>query len=312
VFNNILELTHPSSQSTSQFVPKRQHQSLELYHDDPSYDEVLQSPTPKRQRRKGLVGNQWALESTPLTPLVQTQNDFLHNWKHDHRQQYLTELLRLEAAPTDRNCSLCHDCAGSYRCIDCGMAEPLLCEQCCVRSHQGLPFHRIQHWTGKFFAPHTLDDLGLVIHMGHDGAPCPMYCLAGSSTDQFSRQADDNYTCETPAVNEEDTNDDILLGTWTSDKNVPGNQHLICVDVTGVHHRQVKWCLCPNAPEQHIQLFRMRLFSASQQRPSTAFTFNVLDMFYVEAMECKTAALNFFAKLQRLTNNAFPSSVPVC
>jgi CxC2 like cysteine cluster associated with KDZ transposases len=73
----------------------------------------------------------------------------------------------------------------------------------------------------------------------------------------------------------------------------------------------VKWCLCPNAPEHHVQLFRMHLFSASYQCPSTAFTFNLLDLFYVDAMECKTSALNFFNKLQRLTNNAFPSLVPV-
>ena len=190
------------------------------------------------------------------------------------------------------------------------MAEPLLCEQCCVKSHQALPFHRIQYWTGKFFTPHTLDDLGLVIHMGHDGAPCPMYGLGGTFTEQSGGQADDNDTSETPAHDEEDTNA-LLFGAWTSDKKVPGNQYLICVDVTGVHHRQVKWCFCPNAPEQHIQLFWMHLFSASQQRPSTAFTFNLLDMFYVEAMECKTSALNFYTKLQRLTNNAFPSSVPV-
>src|SRR5882724_11043610 len=37
----------------------------------------------------------------------------------------------------------------------------------------------------------------------------------------------------------------------------------------------------------------------------------VLDHFYMDAMECKTAGLSFFQKLRRFTNNAAPASVPV-
>ena len=42
-----------------------------------------------------------------------------------------------------------------------------------------------------------------------------------------------------------------------------------------------------------------------------AFTFEVLDHFHIDAMECKTAALNFYNKLRRLTNNVFPTTAPV-
>ncbi|KAG1843030.1 hypothetical protein F4604DRAFT_1517518, partial [Suillus subluteus] len=53
------------------------------------------------------------------------------------------------------------------------------------------------------------------------------------------------------------------------------------------------------------------MFPASTSRPRTAFTFDVLDHFLIDALECKTSAMSFFQKLRRLTNNAFPDSVPV-
>ncbi|KDQ49018.1 hypothetical protein JAAARDRAFT_112798, partial [Jaapia argillacea MUCL 33604] len=36
----------------------------------------------------------------------------------------------------------------------------------------------------------------------------------------------------------------------------------------------------------------------------------VLDHFHIDAVECKTAALNFYSKLQRITDNAFPDRLP--
>jgi len=45
--------------------------------------------------------------------------------------------------------------------------------------------------------------------------------------------------------------------------------------------------------------------------PKTVFTFDVLDHFYMDAMECKAVGLSFFQKLRRSTNNAAPASVPV-
>lgn len=106
---------------------------------------------------------------------------------------------------------------------------------------------------------------------------------------------------------------ELLLGHHVNSWNTSllPTEHVLFVASTGIHQRQVKWCQCPNAPEHHIQLFQMQFFPATLQCPSTAFTFNVLDQFYIEAMECKTAAHNFFSKLRRITNNAFPASVPV-
>jgi hypothetical protein len=55
----------------------------------------------------------------------------------------------------------------------------------------------------------------------------------------------------------------------------------------------------------------MGLFPASLKRVQTAFTFAVLDDFQMDNLECKTAGMKYFSKLQRLTSNTFPSSVPV-
>ncbi|KAG1726471.1 hypothetical protein EDB19DRAFT_1897637 [Suillus lakei] len=73
----------------------------------------------------------------------------------------------------------------------------------------------------------------------------------------------------------------------------------------------VSWCHCLGSNPQHLQLLRAGLFPASSTRPRTAFTFEVLDHFLIDALECKTSARSFYEKLTRLTNNAFPDTVPV-
>ena len=52
------------------------------------------------------------------------------------------------------------------------------------------------------------------------------------------------------------------------------------------------------------------IFLASFQRPAMAFTFEVLDHFRLDALECKTAAMNFMSKIARISNEAFPDDVP--
>ncbi|KAG1830726.1 hypothetical protein DFJ58DRAFT_671542 [Suillus subalutaceus] len=82
---------------------------------------------------------------------------------------------------------------------------------------------------------------------------------------------------------------------------------------TGVFIHNVQWCHCPESSvhQQHLHLLKAQLFPASTTCPRTAFTFEVLDHFLIDALECKTSAMSFFQKLCRLTNNAFPDSVPV-
>ncbi|KAI6143009.1 hypothetical protein BKA82DRAFT_3946695, partial [Pisolithus tinctorius] len=59
-----------------------------------------------------------------------------------------------------------------YRCPDC-LHQPLFCTECCRKSHESLPFHRIQQWTGDFYKESALHMTGIWLHLGHGGAPCP-------------------------------------------------------------------------------------------------------------------------------------------
>src|SRR5882672_5354309 len=95
----------------------------------------------------------------------------------------------------------------------------------------------------------------------------------------------------------------MFLGLWAVT--------LVIAHSNGVFHHHIQWCACPGSAPHHIQLFRHGLFSASVIFPKTAFTFDVLDHFYMDAMECKSPRLSFFQKLRRFTNNAAPASVPV-
>lgn len=107
---------------------------------------------------------------------------------------------------------------------------------------------------------------------------------------------------------EEEDEDGTPLAGWEK----RNRQCLVIVDTLGVHQLQTNWCQCKTAPEPHIQLLRNRFFPASIKRPSTAFTFSVLDYFHIDTVECKTSASSFFSKLRRLTNSSSPHSVPVC
>jgi CxC2 like cysteine cluster associated with KDZ transposases len=154
--------------------------------------------------------------------------------------------------------------------------------------HKLEPYHTIQQWNGNCFVQSTLHDLGLVLDLGHGGDCCPAY---KNSPDLVGSDFSFSYTeCSKGSMAEDD----------------------ICVvHTSGVFCSRVRYCGCIDPPEHHIQLLRLKLFPASFVRPNTAFTFALLDHFEIDAMECKTSAMNFFAKLKRLTSNAFPHEVPV-
>ena len=177
--------------------------------------------------------------------------------------------------------------------MDC-FGQALLCHSCCLEVHSSLPFHSIEKWTGRFFKKTSLNAEGFILHLGHGGLCCPANVTSATE----SEVAEDG---------ECDVVDEILLEAWEP----RDTRTLVIVDVSRVHQLIVSWCCCQGAPDHGAQLFQHRLFSASTYRPSTAFTFAVLDYFHVDAVECKTSAFNFFNKLRRLTDFSSPQSVPV-
>ncbi|KAI6146326.1 hypothetical protein BKA82DRAFT_4330418 [Pisolithus tinctorius] len=82
------------------------------------------------------------------------------------------------------------------------------------------------------------------------------------------------------------------------------------MDVTGVHFIVVNWCECGTAETQYIQLLRAKLFPSTFEKPSTAFTFAVLDDFLRDNLECGTSSMNYYSKLCQITSSVFPHLVP--
>ncbi|KAG1844998.1 hypothetical protein F4604DRAFT_1595844, partial [Suillus subluteus] len=257
-------------------------------------------------------------------------NDYLRQWV-PKTQQYLNILLGREAL-ADRLCII-SGTDGVYKCHQC-FGEPLLCTNCCRMEHQRLPFHRISQWTGGLFEDCCLVKTGLVIWLGHNGNPCPCQgyevddieeLFATTSTD--SEHADDNVG---PKQNPKDSNngndaydaelDEQPTGVRYSNDidDLPTGVPFIrnhktmttIVDKSGVHTHIIKYCTCADTPSADIQLFQMGMFPASFSQPKTAFTFDVLDDFLLDNLECGTSAMNYYSKLRRMTTGVFPHLVP--
>jgi hypothetical protein len=186
---------------------------------------------------------------------------------------YLSILLDSEApGQLHDKCTLCLQADNEIRCLSC-IGHCGWCRICAVKAHRSLPFHRLQRWNGRFYEVISLQDLGFTLNLGHNGDICPL------------------------STGENERIDRITM-----------------VDSAGIFVHTVKWCRCNGASDQdkHLQLLRHRLFPSTVLRPQTAFTFNVLDEFLIDSLECKTSASSFYSKLRRLTNNAFPDILPVC
>ncbi|KAI6009296.1 hypothetical protein EDC04DRAFT_2610615 [Pisolithus marmoratus] len=95
-------------------------------------------------------------------------------------------------------------------------------------------------------------------------------------------------------------------GEWEDVENIPlhlrppvGSKYLTIVDVTRVHFVLVQACQCSNADSYHKQLFWAKLCPSTLERPSTAFTFFVLDDFLRDNVECGTSGMNYYSKLHQ-------------
>jgi hypothetical protein len=222
---------------------------------------------------------------------LQTPHEALLQWL-PHRQEYLDEILGLEAPPVTNECLSCGINQFTHRCIDC-FGHPIFCQGCCLNIHERHPYHQIEKWAGECFIRDSLYKLGLVLHLGHGGKHCPSHQLYEDFPDH---RMDIEPTGE--AIQDD------------SDSEVDQNDIYI-VHSSGIFRSRIQYCQCEGAPERHIQLLRLNLFPSSLVSPQTVFTFAVLDLFEIDSLECKTSAMNFFSKLRQQTNNAFPHRVPV-
>ena len=249
------------------------------------------------------------------------------------RPTFLREIVEREAPPEPRMCSICSKSL-EWRCDDC-FGSPSFCTTCCVSSHMLHPFHRIAHWTGSTFYRSSLRKAGFVLYLCHSGAACPSVPSSETSPPSAAHEPQDCTPAEQGGASDNDqadqtqnhrqgevhdTDDEDLdfdtAGLSSGEMRVPkgsdgrGNSWMTLVDITGVHFLPVHFCTCPNAPMRYIQLLRHALYPVSYDRPQTAFSFRVLDDFDLDNLETKGTAQRYYAKLCRLTNNAFPHAVP--
>jgi hypothetical protein len=98
-------------------------------------------------------------------------------------------------------------------------------------------------------------------------------------------------------------------------KDVPrddefGNPFVTIVDVSGIHHLPLLTCSCQGGGRDVQDCLFSGLFPASFRIIRTLFTLSVLDDCRLANLECKTTTYQYYQKLRRTTNPAFPSSVP--
>jgi hypothetical protein len=83
---------------------------------------------------------------------------------------------------------------------------------------------------------------------------------------------------------------------------------LTTLHTNGWHVTKVRYCTCPTAPTYAVQLFRARLFPASYERPATAFSFDVLDIFEELTLKSKIGMFDFFESMLAVTGKNLPST----
>lgn len=201
---------------------------------------------------------------------------------------YLHEITKLEGRGVVTSCQECGVAEGIIRCRDC-FAEPMYCHRCCLGTHERHPFHRILRWSGGFFSETSLHDEGCVLYLGHNGGPCPVEHREDKANGIHGKTSD--YEDSWEDVDPQETED--RRGSAGSP-----TQTLTAVDCNGVHKIRISWCSCPESLKKDMQLLHVHLFPATIVRPSTVFTFRVLEYFHIDAVECKTVAMNFFSKLR--------------
>ena len=100
-------------------------------------------------------------------------------------------------------------------------------------------------------------------------------------------------------------------GNFLHSTTYTGDRMMVVVDVDGIHEISVTFCVCDNAASDDLQILDLGYYPATTIRPRTMFTQRVLDDFLLANKECKTATRNYYNKLRRTTNDAFPHMVPV-
>ena len=216
------------------------------------------------------LGNTSIPISNPDPPLL--------DWMRHHRDTYLDELIRHDGRGGTELCANC-GATGLFKCKDC-FGYRLLCQKCFTDAHVFLPFHR------------PLVCLSFLVYFDSKHLSQPQYW-----TGQFF----DDVSLKSLGVK-------LKLGHCGSDCRIPheSSAAFTVVDITGVHVVDVEFCGCyasVGGSHPRNQLLRAGLFPATHTRPTTAFTFEVLDTFHLLTLQGKISAYDFYHSLAHKSDN---------
>lgn len=191
------------------------------------------------------------------------------------RAHYLPYFIRHEApSEPDPNCAKCDSAGTTYRCDDC-FGDDMLCRECCNSRHSIHPFHTIKSWTPgplAHFKRSTHLERQYTLHLGHGGSKCPAYRL----TD-------------------------------------PPTRFMIIAHTNGLHALNVVFCSCRSEyNDDWRQLLKHRIFPATDARPETAFTFQVLQHAQLCNLTAKMAIFDYTKTLTMLSGGSSQPYVRVC
>ena len=260
------------------------------------------------------------------------------------RKTYLRQMLATEAHG-GQTCSCCER-VPQWQCLCC-LSQPMYCQHCCQEEHRNLIHHRIQKWTGLFFQDASLWEVGVRLCVGHMGQDCPAHkaLLEACRITEAQKDELDNisvtkynfgpipnqppprtvYNTDPPdPTNDEDDPDDpvwedvpmvsetesVPLKTPTPTMDEHDLHFVLLVDSSGLTSLPVIWCACDSSEQRDLLLLDIQMWPASYENIKTVFTFSCLDDYRLSNLECKMSAYQYYQKLRRLTNPAFPQSVP--
>ncbi|KAI1783692.1 hypothetical protein LXA43DRAFT_977006 [Ganoderma leucocontextum] len=272
-----------------------------------------------------------------------SQNDFQREYIIV-QDEYLHRLLMQESPPPEPVGSCGHPAL--WRCLSCH-ARPTFSwlRQVGVQvhcGHSGSPCPTISTYQGApDHAPELSSHAPLPSLDPSQEPPTPISLPRAHAPDRDDLEGDEEqpYLIEEPESDLEDEDGDFYYGSnvdaflptvadlpWigegprrpaASDPTLArhpaayGNDRMVVVvDLEGVHELPFTFCACPNAARDDIQLIDLGYYPASVQQPKTVFTTRLLDDFLLSNKECKTSARNYYNKLRRTTNPAFPHMVP--
>ncbi|KAI0037558.1 hypothetical protein FA95DRAFT_1506816, partial [Auriscalpium vulgare] len=146
----------------------------------------------------------------------------------------------------------------------------MLCRECAVRTHLDNPFHQVEEWVGTYFKRRGLQELGLVIRLGHGGDVCP---CAKEPVSMTVTHVNGIHTCDIQ-----------FCGCFPLGKY--------------------------NSVEAPVQLANAGLWPASYKNPRTVSTFHAVREYNQFSLQAKVNVMDYNRVKLRMTNNAFRDDVP--